>query len=135
VTTLTTTDHTVAALAALNAVLVPKNRKAYRLDAVSGLPVKPKQYVEVSAERRYMLDPRVTPVSSMRLWRITCYWVADTARNADLLEAMCHGALEGVSLPIGGDVTTPLQHEVTEPTSQDDDSTWSGYVDFTYAVD
>lgn len=132
-TTLTTADHTVAALTALNAVLVPKNRMAYRLDAVP--TPKPLQYVEVTAERRYMLDPRVTPASSIRLWRITCYWVADTARNADLLEAMCHGALEGASLPIGGDVTTPLQHEVTEPTSQDDDSTWSGYVDFTYSVD
>lgn len=126
----TTTDHTAAVLARLNAVKQDWMAAA-RLDDAVALGT---DYIEVTTERRYLADPRVYPGTSMRLWRITCLWVASTVGNADSLEATCHEALEGVSLAIGGDTTTPIQHETTDPTVQEKDRRWSGFVEFTYSL-
>lgn len=129
---MSTEQHGVAILAALNAVL-PASMAAYDLDDLAKLATKPDNYVEVTVSRRYGGDRRNAGAKSATGWRITTRVVAKTISNARLIEDHCKTALENVRLTVGAETSTAVEFETAEIVGPDD-GYFSGLTAWIYAL-
>lgn len=119
-------DHAAAIIAALNAAgAVP-----YLLGAVPATP--PDYYTEVTVERRFIDEPRVTVGGDRRGWRFTTRAVARKEANARNLRTKAD-ALENQRLTVAGQVTTKVRFEGSEPIGDDNDW-WTGLTTWTYLL-
>lgn len=126
------TEERVAAavLTALNAALTPK--QAYDIDDVP--ETRPNEYVEVMVSRKFGGAARVCGSMGTVSWRIATRVVSQASvSNARLMASFVDAALEGVSLSVGGDATTPISFEGAEDIGPDD-GWFSGLSTWTCAV-
>jgi len=124
------TDEAVAA--AFIARLAALGALPYDYDDLAAASPKPENYTEVTVTRRYGGVQRGSGVRDGRLYRATARQVAKTVSNARNLRAKSAG-LEGVSLTVGSETTTPLEFETAQPIGPDD-GWFSGLETWTFAL-
>lgn len=120
-----------AVIAALNAL----NAHAYDLDddAIDTKQAPPAYYTEVTVSRRFggvFRDGGETPDST--LYRATTRSVAKTLSNAREMRRRAAG-LEGITVTVGGVVSSPIMFE-TEEIIGPDDGWFSGLTSWTFAL-
>lgn len=116
-------DAVVALLTTLGAL-------PYDLGDIPATP--PERYTEVTVTRRFGGEQRFSGLRDGQLFRITARQVAKVYQNAQNLRAKS-AAIEGVTLTVGGQTTTPIEFESADPIGTDD-GWYSGLETWTYAL-
>lgn len=117
-----------AVLAALNAALAPK--VAYELDEA---PTSGADFVEITLSRRFGGNDRGGRLSPSS-WRLTVRAVGSTVANARLLHEKAQ-AIEGATLSVGAETSTPVLFETEDPIGLDEAQRtyWTGLRSYTFA--
>jgi hypothetical protein len=89
-------------------------------------------YTEVTVTRRFGGEQRGSGEREGQLFRITARQVAKVYQNAQNLRAKSAG-LEGATLTVGGETTTPIEFETADPIAPDD-GWFSGLETYTYRI-
>lgn len=114
--------------AAVIAVIVANGGRAYELDAAKALTAPPASYCEVTVERRFGGEQRACGGYALTGYRINVRAVGSLVAN--VRNARARGDIEGVSLMVGAEHSTPVQFETQDSIGQDNDW-WSGMTTFT----
>lgn len=122
---------------AIKAALTTAGAVPYDYDEVPGMNGNPgsvpQWFTAVSVTRRFGGNDRLTSQSGVEGWRISTVAAANNVTNARNIRAKIHQALEGVSLTVGGEQTTPIKLEGADQIAPDG-THHSGLSTWTYAL-
>lgn len=120
-----------AQLAAVVTALGGAAANAYAVGYVPG--TKPQSYNEVFVHRRFGGNKRTSdPVPETIPYRALIRSIGKSHNNALEMRRLA-GLLEGTTLTVGGEESTPLEFETSEPVGLDD-GWFSGTLQLTYSI-
>lgn len=119
---------------AVKAALTTAQAAPYDLDDLKTLETLPAYYTEVTVSRRFVGDGlRASREPGIRAVRLGTRFVAKNITTAREMQKRTTDALEGVSLTVSGETTTPIEFESADVIAEDD-GYWSGLTTWTYVV-
>lgn len=133
--------HFAAAKARLTVVHAQLGADTFNFGEVPGLQgpsgklnegTTPAEYALLQVERTFYPSAKQTH-STRSAWRLSVRGVGTTSNEAKWVMAQIATAFESATLTVGGFISTPLQHDVSDPVAEDG-PVFSGFTAYTYVL-